>query len=273
LRRSCSSKRAAGSGTARPVKRAVHGLPNIARSIKQMKQIARLVLDQTLVRPLGYVKNRLPAGAEISVRRPSVVDEVQHRAVIDSADYAETAMQDALCFLSIWDFWDHAAAARNIAGLNVEFGVWKATSTNHLAKRIDGLIHGFDSFEGLKEDWRGWGYAKGHFSLGGELPAVAANVRLHKGWFDQTLPPFLAANDGPFAFAHIDCDTYESTRIILEAAHDRFVKGTVLMFDEYFGYRGWRLGEFKAWQEFVAAQAITYRYLAFHDQAVSVVIT
>ena len=48
---------------------------------------------------------------------------------------------------------------------------------------------------------------------------------------------------------------------------------TVHGFDEYFGYRGWKIGEFKAWQEFVEARGISYEYLAFSLQAVSLRIT
>jgi hypothetical protein len=35
------------------------------------------------------------------------------------------------------------------------------------------------------------------------------------------------------------------------------------MFDEYYNYPNWREHEYKAWQEFVAAQKITYRYTGF----------
>jgi hypothetical protein len=45
------------------------------------------------------------------------------------------------------------------------------------------------------------------------------------------------------------------------------------VFDEYFGYRGWREGESKAWRQFVSARGISYKYLAFHDQAVSLLLT
>jgi hypothetical protein len=44
------------------------------------------------------------------------------------------------------------------------------------------------------------------------------------------------------------------------------------MLDEYFGYRGWRAGEFKAWQEFVAHHSLTYDYVAFSDQSVALVV-
>jgi hypothetical protein len=115
--------------------------------------------------------------------------------------------------------------------------------------------------------------AKGTFDMGGIPPAVPANVTLIKGWFNETLPPFLQEHREPFSFVHIDSDTYEAASVILAAAADRIRPGTVVVFDEYFGYRGWRAGESKAWREFAAGRGINYRYLAFHDQAVAVVVT
>ena len=104
------------------------------------------------------------------------------------------------------------------------------------------------------------------------MPTVPAHVTLMKGWFDATLPGFLAAHPGPIAFLHIDSDTYQAAQTILSLTADRLVPGTVIMFDEYFGYRGWRLGEFKAWQEFVAERGLSYEYICFSDESVAVAI-
>ena len=39
-------------------------------------------------------------------------------------------------------------------GLNLEFGVFKGVTISAVAKaRPDLIFHGFDSFEGLPEDW------------------------------------------------------------------------------------------------------------------------
>jgi hypothetical protein len=35
------------------------------------------------------------------------------------------------------------------------------------------------------------------------------------------------------------------------------------MFDEYYNYPNWREHEYRAWQEFVAARKIKYRYTGF----------
>jgi hypothetical protein len=40
-----------------------------------------------------------------------------------------------------------------------------------------------------------------------------------------------------------------------------------------FRYRGWRIGELKAWQEFITARGHSYEYLAFSDQSVSLRLT
>lgn len=204
---------------------------------------------------------------------PSVVRETLRRAVADSADYADSHMPQVLCFSELEALWRHAFAARAADGLIVEFGVWRGRSISYFASLTRQTVYGFDSFEGLREDWKGWENPKGAFSLGGRLPAVPANVTLIKGWFDETLPPFLREHlDEPLSFAHIDCDTYEAAVIVLNAVQDRIRKGTVIIFDEYFGYRGWRIGEFKAWQQFVAAHGISYEYLGFSENAVSLLV-
>jgi hypothetical protein len=135
-------------------------------------------------------------------------------------------------------------------------------------------IFGFDSFEGLPEDWRG-PFSSGVFSRGGQLPVVPANVHLVKGWFDEVLPGFAAAHLGPAALLHVDCDLYSSTKCIFRELGDRIHPGTVIVFDEYFDYPGWEEHEHRAFAEFVAASGLGYRYIAYnrlHEQ-VAVVIT
>lgn len=72
-------------------------------------------------------------------------------------------------------------------GLYCEFGVATGGTINYIASLIPQKpIHGFDSFEGLPENWRE-GMPKGTFARM-DLPRVRPNVVLHKGWFDQVLP-------------------------------------------------------------------------------------
>jgi Flp pilus assembly protein TadD len=148
-------------------------------------------------------------------------------------------------------------------GLVLEFGVFRGNSINQIAALTDREVHGFDTFEGLPEDWNPE-QPRGTYSLGGVLPEVRANVRLHRGLFADTLPPFAARTSGSVAFAHVDCDLYSSTRDVFAALGDRMGAGTVLLFDEYLGYPGWRDHEWRAFQEFVKARGLRYDYLVFN---------
>jgi hypothetical protein len=201
---------------------------------------------------------------------PSVVGELQRRAVRSSADYAEKHMSDCVAFSDNEDFVRFAFSKRPAEGLIAEFGVFKGESIRWLGAWTDQPVYGFDSFEGLEEDWTGTtNHAKGTFDVGGRLPTVPANVTLIKGWFDKTLPGFLAQHPGPFSFLHLDADTYEATKTVLDLCADRIVPGTIIAFDEYFGFRGWEHGEWKAWQEF----GRPYKYISFSRFPVAVVVT
>jgi tetratricopeptide (TPR) repeat protein len=147
-------------------------------------------------------------------------------------------------------------------GLACEFGVFTGRSLRLLAETRPGPWHGFDSFEGLPEGWLP-DEGAGAYSTRGRLPELRAGVELHVGWFADTLPGFLAARPGaPLAFANIDCDIYSSTAQVLEALADRLRPGSVLVFDEYFAYPGWRDHEAKAFAELVAARTLAVRTLA-----------
>jgi hypothetical protein len=129
-------------------------------------------------------------------------------------------------------------------GLAVEFGVATGETLAVIAQRRP--AHGFDSFEGLPENWYGE-YQRGTFAQ--PIPEVS-NSELHVGWFTDTLPKFLIEHPEPWAFVHMDADLYESTRAVFDLAGDRFRPGTVVVFDEFFNYPGWRQHEYRAWTEF-----------------------
>ena len=120
-------------------------------------------------------------------------------------------------------------------GLNLEFGVFSGLTISCLATaRPDLEFHGFDSFEGLPEDWdMGQKNVKADaFDRKGELPEVPQNVTLHKGWFEDTIPKFQKENPGNIGFLHVDCDIYSSTVTIFENFNDWILPGTIIRFDE-----------------------------------------
>lgn len=197
---------------------------------------------------------------------------LMQRAQAEAAEYVLANMKNALAFRSPRDFLLYSVRRATVPGLVAEFGVASGSSITWIANERRGEVHGFDSFEGLPEDWGGRHEPKGAYSTGGALPPVPPNVQLHKGWFDQTLPGFLETHPGDASFIHIDCDLYSSTRSVLDLLAPRLVPGTVIAFDEYFNYVSWRDHEHKAWQELVAARGLKYEYIAWCYQQVAVII-
>jgi len=157
----------------------------------------------------------------------------------------------------------------------LEFGVYKGHSINYFAqKKPNSKVFGFDSFEGLEEDWYGSELPKGFFNLFGKLPRVENNVQLYKGWFDQTLPTFITDTLGNknIHLLHIDCDTYKPTFFVINSLLGNLTRGSIIIFDEYIGYPGWELHEFKAFKEIVNLNKIKYRYIAYTETSVALQI-
>jgi len=148
-------------------------------------------------------------------------------------------------------------------GFALEFGVFNGNSLNHLATLVkEQNFYGFDSFEGLPEDWMltdTHKNPKGLFKT--VVPEVCDNVQLVIGWFSDTLPGWLEKHQGNVGFLHMDADLYSSTKYVLETLNNRIVKGTVIVFDELcewrdtsalkVSYKNWRDGEWKALQEWL----------------------
>jgi hypothetical protein len=207
----------------------------------------------------------------LDVARIHPVRERALRALTDTVDYIDERLPDAVGFETQKDVTEYALKQVLVKGHYLEFGVFTGGTIRFMAKRVGGaVIHGFDSFEGLPEDWGGFQLGKSAFDVGGKLPKVPVNVKLYRGWFDQSLPPWCDSNSGPIAFMHIDCDLYSSTKTIFDLLGDRLQPGTIILFDEYFNYPNWRNHEFKAFQELVAERRLTYTYLAYARQQVAV---
>ena len=90
------------------------------------------------------------------------------------------------------------------------------------------------------------------------LPAaLGRDVQFIKGMTYDTLAPFLAARPGaPIRLFHMDLDTYESCLHALETCRDRFVEGSILVFDEYLVTNA----EMRAFYEFQRKYNLQWRY-------------
>jgi hypothetical protein len=144
----------------------------------------------------------------------------------------------------------------------LEFGVASGKTINYISKFTKDKVYGFDSFEGLPEKWRD-GFDKGAFSRNGELPKVNNNVVLVKGWFDNTLLPFIQSQNKKVSFIHIDVDLYSSTKYILNVLKNYIDKDCVIVFDELVNYPGFDgdTGELKAFYEFIRENKVEYEWI------------
>jgi len=147
----------------------------------------------------------------------------------------------------------------------LEFGVGAGGSINLFSKLLDEKkrsIYGFDSFVGLKEDWKGHVlFPKGGLSQNNVLPKTRNNVELISGWIQDTLPPFLESKSPKINFLHVDVDTYETTKFILNNTKKYLTKNCVIVFDDFYNFAGWSVGEYKGLiEEFKEDE---YKYIAF----------
>jgi hypothetical protein len=164
--------------------------------------------------------------------------------------------------------------AATTEGLHLEFGVYKGASINRLAALRSSIkFYGFDSFFGLPETWT-MGAQKGAFTLQGKLPPVRHNVELIAGYFETTLPPFVARHKGKsIAFVHIDCDLYSSTKTVLFSLRDLMNDGTIIVFDEFFNFPNWQnTGEYKAFIEFIEASEMQYDFVGYVRHSVQMAV-
>jgi hypothetical protein len=156
----------------------------------------------------------------------------------------------------------HALEHVVVDGLWLELGVSEGRSIDFITSQTSQMVYGFDWFQGLPEAWAmrpdDEPFAKGAFQ--GRPSFERPNMTLVDGLFQDTLPGFLAAHPGPVAFLHVDCDLYSSTSFALQALRDRFVAGSVIVFDELFNFPYCADHEMKALLE-MAATGIEYRYL------------
>ncbi len=209
----------------------------------------------------------------------TVQELIDKNAVHSSAQYAVKNFSKAMRFESRRELWSYClntnfqlkSPSKKIIA---EFGVWQGESINFFAKHCpDARLFGFDSFEGLEEDWYGFKYQKGFFSTNGQSPKVEDNVHLIKGWFEDSLPKFIEElGNEKINILHMDADTYKPTKYVLDALVSHLTRGTIIIFDEYFGYSNWDLHEFRALQEVVKSSGIEYKYIGHTNMQVAVEI-
>jgi hypothetical protein len=147
-------------------------------------------------------------------------------------------------------------------GVAVELGVYSGSTLSQIVKKFEGEVHGFDSFEGLPEKWNrnDMNFDKGHFDVKGDIPSVEG-ATIHKGWFNNTLPPFVACLSEKISLLHVDCDLYSSTIEALKILGPYLSRNCVIVFDELLDYPNYQEGELKALYEFAFQNQIKFDWI------------
>jgi hypothetical protein len=143
--------------------------------------------------------------------------------------------------------------------LYLEFGVFQGESMRYWSTHVknpNAALHGFDSFEGLPEEWN-IDSPKGLFSTDGKIPDIPdSRVKFHKGWFEKTLAQYVPPEHAVLV-VNMDADLYSSTRYVLAVLRPRLSIGSFLYFDEFAD----RSNELKAFAEFVEESKFKFELL------------
>lgn len=128
------------------------------------------------------------------------------------------------------------AAAACPPGALVEVGVYRGGSAARLAEVAQEqgrALWLFDTFTGIPEATEGVDrHRVGDFADTDlrEVRASLPHACIVVGDARETVPD---AETGPVAFAHVDCDQYETTRDVIRALIPRMVRGGMMVFDDY----------------------------------------
>lgn len=194
---------------------------------------------------------------------------LEHLEIMDSANFIRPYLANASLFVNKkggYFQFTMSKVLKNQKGLWLEFGVKSGGSAKFFAPyasefSVNSTLYGFDSFEGIRNDWSAVGTPVGSFSLNAKVPKKIDNCDFIVGWVEDTLPEFLKLHQEQIAFVHFDFDVYPPTKFALEAISGRLMPGSIILFDEFHGYPGWRHHEKRALEEILDSSQ--YKFIAF----------
>jgi len=146
-------------------------------------------------------------------------------------------------------------------GVNQGYGVmtWAKLSAILEPVNLTRRIYGFDTFEGLPEDWHD--KKAGTYSSDATIPQIEGGEFI-AGKFEDTLPVFFSEPRPKASIINFDADLYSSTICALNFSKPVIDKHTILIFDEFIINKNWEQDEYKALEEFCANNNSTYEVLA-----------
>jgi hypothetical protein len=173
-----------------------------------------------------------------------------------------------VAFEDKWALHDYAAEHLGLDAVvtYLEFGVAGGQSIRKFAERFTNpatRLVGFDSFEGLPEDWHVDRriIQKGTFAAGGKAPSISDNrISFVKGWFQNSVPLFLRHPTVPLngsVLIHYDADLYSSTLFLLTNLWPHISQYYFIM-DDFFQ------DDMIALHDFTIAYPVELEWIAYH---------
>tara|TARA_B100000780_G_scaffold24316_1_gene15477 strand:+ start:673 stop:2637 length:1965 start_codon:yes stop_codon:yes gene_type:complete len=139
-----------------------------------------------------------------------------------------------------------------------EYGVWRGEAFQYLIN-VFKKGYGFDTFEGIPEDWHG--EPAGKYSSDGYIPQIKGGEFI-VGKFDDTLPTFFSEPRPMASVINFDADLYSSTICALNHSKPVIDQYTILIFDEFIMNKHWEQDEYKALNEFCLQNSYTFEVIA-----------
>jgi len=215
-------------------------------------------------------KNRLIVGLYLLVKRHKEISFIDFFNLKKLAFITRIFPYTQLNYTRISNNYELAKEAnrKKLKGCFVECGVWKGGSAAVFIKLAeDRDVWLFDSFEGMpktriKKDQKilkqgdNLASVEEVDNLFKKLRLNRKNVKIVKGWFNNTLPKF-KDKVGEIAILRIDADFYESTKSCLDNMFDNVVKNGYVILDDYFGFIGCK----KAVDEFIKKRKLKVKII------------
>ena len=161
-------------------------------------------------------------------------------------------------YFSRWKMFDFIAERAIQSRPFYEYGVWRGEAFRYLIK-IFKKGYGFDTFEGLPEDWHT--DKAGTYSSDGNIPKIDGGEFV-VGKFEDTLPEFFSVQRPVASIINFDADLYSSTICALNYSKSVIDTNTILVFDEFLINPHWEEDEYKALEEFCSENNFSYEVLA-----------
>lgn len=200
--------------------------------------------------------------------KPMLIDQYESRryqAFLDGVDWIEYEMVPG-------DFLEFGVAS-GITSLFISLAYQRYKQVKYASKG-ERKLYSFDSFEGLPEnDHPRWPKEMFKNNLVAEHPTLGVGEQVQetkilemfdkcqvepkptliKGYFNETLPKFVATSDCKVAaLIHVDCDIYHSAKDVLNSIKPLLQNGTLIYFDDWNNYKGSsKHGERRAVKEFL----------------------